>query len=174
MVLIVGLGNPGEQYQHTRHNVGRNCVELLSQTYNIAMSDENQLLGDLGVGCMGEIPVILLNPNTFMNDSGKSIKIVCDFYDIDPSEIVVIHDDLNLDLGQYKIKQEGGTGGHNGLKSILSELNTNQFKRLRVGIGRPVEKGPILDYVLGVPSNDELIVLNNTMSHLVNTPSVFI
>lgn len=151
--LIVGLGNPGSQYQYTRHNVGQWYVEALAQSHSISMKAEKSYFGWSGRGLIANRDIRLLIPTTFMNLSGKSVQAMTSFYKITADEILVAHDELDLDVGTARLKKGGGHGGHNGLKSIIQSLgNSKDFYRLRIGIGHPGHKDLVTNYVLGKPS----------------------
>jgi PTH1 family peptidyl-tRNA hydrolase len=149
--LIVGLGNPGSEYEHTRHNTGVDFLMALADGHDIAMRPESRFFGICGRGSIADHEVRLLFPTTFMNDSGKAVGAVCTFYKIRPEEILVIHDDLDIKPGQMKLRFGGGLAGHNGLKSISQYLgNTQSFMRLRIGIGMPPSHD-VVSWVLGRP-----------------------
>ncbi len=144
--LIVGLGNPGIRYAKTRHNIGFRCVERLASAHGIDVRRQRfeSLLGE------GEVQgkrVVLLEPQTFMNDSGRAVAPASRWYKIPPERVLVAHDDLDLPLGRLRLRPGGSSGGHKGIESIIQVLGTNEFPRLRLGIGRP-EHGDPIDYVL--------------------------
>lgn len=148
--LIVGLGNPGPQYSQTRHNAGAWYVEALAQAYSIPLQLETKFFGHTGRGLIDGKDCRLLIPNTFMNLSGKAVGAIATFYKILPDEILVAHDELDIDAGTVKLKKSGGHGGHNGLRDIIKCLaNCRDFYRLRVGIGHPGDKSQVHNYVLG-------------------------
>jgi PTH1 family peptidyl-tRNA hydrolase len=148
--LIVFLGNPGKQYSRTRHNIG---WQILSYKYP-SSSFQKKFNGEIA----NEGTVKLLKPLTFMNESGRCVEAAASYYNLDPSEILVVHDDLELPFGEIKIQKGGGLKGHNGLKSIKANLNDNNFYRLRFGIGRP-QHGNVSSFVLSAFSKDEAISL---------------
>ena len=158
MFLVVGLGNPEEEYSHTRHNMGFDTINILADKYGLKVSKRNFQ----GLYTIAEIEgkkVILLKPQTYMNLSGKSIKEVMDFYKISPENILVIYDDMDIEKGIIKIRKKGGPGSHNGMKSIVSELKTEEFPRIRVGVGRPENDFNKIDYVIGhVPKEEQEIL----------------
>ena len=145
--LIVGLGNPGRKYEGTRHNVGFGAVDLLAQRFRIDLS-RTKFDALYATGEVAGESVVLLKPQTFMNRSGKSVQAAQAFYGVSAEETVVLHDDLDLDLGQIKIKGGGGHGGHNGLRDIVAKTGSREFLRIRLGIGRP-EHGDVTNFVLG-------------------------
>ncbi|HFB64054.1 MAG TPA: aminoacyl-tRNA hydrolase [Aeromonadales bacterium] len=151
--LIVGLGNPGSQYEQTRHNVGQWYVESLARNYSTPMKPEKSYFGLSARGLIANQHIRLLIPTTFMNLSGKAVQAIASFYKITADEILVAHDELDLDVGTARLKKGGGHGGHNGLKSIIQSLGNNKdFYRLRIGIGHPGHKDLVTNYVLGKPS----------------------
>lgn len=153
--LIVGLGNPGAEYERTRHNVGFWWVDELAQAHNIHFRDEAKFHGQVGRGLVHGREVWLLKPQTFMNHSGRAVVALALFYKILPDEILVVHDELDLPPGAVRLKAGGGHGGHNGLKDIVAHLGSNVFWRLRLGIGHPGERGAVSNYVLGLPRAED-------------------
>ncbi|XJZ27378.1 aminoacyl-tRNA hydrolase [Bacillota bacterium Lsc_1132] len=148
MKLIVGLGNPGREYAKTRHNVGFEVIDELSTRLAIPL-DQAKLKGLYGIGFVNGEKVLLLKPLTYMNLSGESIRAVMDYYQIDQEDLLVIYDDLDLPVGKIRLRQKGSAGGHNGIKSTIAHLGSQQFNRIRVGIDRPKNGMRIPDYVLG-------------------------
>ena len=146
MKLIAGLGNPGRKYKNTKHNAGFMVIDRLAEKYNLSLRKEERKAVVAKKRIKGE-KIILAKPQTFMNKSGTSLGKLVDYYKLDLANVLVIYDDLDLDLGQIKLKPKGGHGGHNGLKSIINHLNSKEFARLRIGIGRP-EYRTVKDYVL--------------------------
>ncbi|MFS0784146.1 aminoacyl-tRNA hydrolase [Bacillus sp. 1P06AnD] len=148
MKLIVGLGNPGKDYERTRHNIGFEVIDELSKRWNITLS-ETKHKGLYGAGYVNGQKVILLKPLTYMNLSGESIRAVMDYFKIDMDDIVILYDDLDLGVGKIRLRQKGSAGGHNGIKSTIAHLGTQEFNRIRIGIGRPQNGMSITNYVLG-------------------------
>lgn len=159
MKLIVGLGNPTEKYQKTRHNVGFEVIDTLVEKYNIPL-DVIKHKGMYGKGKMEGQTVILLKPMTFMNLSGESVSAVAKYYKIPPEDIIVIYDDINLDVGRLRIREKGSAGGHNGIKNIIAHLGTETFPRIRVGVGMKPPKMNLADYVLSHFSEDDQALMN--------------
>lgn len=161
--LIVGLGNPGDEYENTRHNVGAWFVEALAEQHKISLRMETKFKGLFGAfeNCK------LLIPTTFMNLSGQAVKAVANFYKISPEEILVAHDELDFEAGVVKLKIGGGNNGHNGLKDIIANLNSADFYRLRFGIGRPNDKN-YTDYVLHSPSKTDKAQIENAIDNAIN------
>ncbi|OGT31828.1 MAG: aminoacyl-tRNA hydrolase [Gammaproteobacteria bacterium RIFCSPHIGHO2_12_FULL_35_23] len=152
--LIVGLGNPGSNYATTRHNAGVWFIEQLINRYKGELRGEKKLKGQLAKIILQDNEYLILVPSTFMNLSGESVIATMNFYKILPEQLLVAHDELDLPVGAIRIKQAGGHGGHNGLRSIISSIGNNFF-RLRIGIGRPLDNQQVADYVLQPPKNSE-------------------
>ena len=155
MYLIVGLGNPEEEYSKTRHNMGFNVVNKIAKEYNIELN-KNKFQGLYESGIIEGEKVILIKPQTYMNLSGNCVKEVSDFYKIESENILVIYDDMDIEAGKIKLRKKGSAGGHNGMKSIIQMLGTEEFPRIRVGIGRPKHNGDEINYVVGAIPEDEI------------------
>mgnify|MGYP003297433966 CR=1 FL=1 len=160
MFLIVGLGNPGKEYAGTRHNIGFEAVDYIADKYNIELN-RIKFKGIFGEGMINGKKVILLKPTTYMNLSGDSIREVVNFYKIDNEDIIVIYDDISLEVGRLRIKDKGSHGGHNGIKSIIANLSTDVFPRVKIGVGAP--KGDLVSHVLGKFSNSEIEILRESI-----------
>jgi PTH1 family peptidyl-tRNA hydrolase len=145
--LIVGLGNPGRRFTRNRHNIGFQCLDQLARVHQLTF-DKRQGRGRLALGLIEGRAVVLLKPQTFMNESGRSVAPVARFYKIPPERLLVIFDDLDLPSGSVRLRAEGGSGGHKGMRSIIAELGGQGFPRVRVGIGRPPGRMDPADYVL--------------------------
>ena len=148
MYLIVGLGNPTKEYDKTRHNVGFSVIDVLADRYRIDISEKKHK-ALCGRGVIEGQKVLLLKPQTFMNLSGESIRAAADYYKIEPEEMIVIYDDISLDPGQLRIRLKGSAGGHNGIKNIIANLGTQDFPRIKVGVGAKPPRMDLADYVLG-------------------------
>lgn len=164
MYLIAGLGNPEAKYNKTRHNVGFEVIDRISSKTGIPVN-QKKFRGLYGKGMIGGEKVILLKPQTYMNLSGESISSFLKFFDIDPAkELIVICDDIALDVGRIRVRQKGSAGGHNGLKNIISHLQgSNEFLRVRVGVGDKPENGDLVNHVLGRFSGNETEVISQAM-----------
>ena len=148
MYLVVGLGNPGPRYAGNRHNVGFMVVDVLARRMGISLAPARKLKSELGKGTLGDERVLLLVPLTYMNLAGEAVGPAARYYDVPPERIVVVHDELDLPFGTVRLKRGGGTGGHNGLKSVAAHLSTPAFLRARFGIGRPPPGRDVAAYVL--------------------------
>ena len=154
--LIVGLGNPGKEYEFTRHNAGFLCLDLFAQENDIKINrlKFNALIGDAEIGGKR---CILAKPQTFMNNSGEAVRDIASFYKIPPEKIIVIFDDISLPCGRLRIRRKGTDGGHNGIKSIIYQLQSDQFPRIKLGIGAKLHpEQPLADWVLSVMKGDDL------------------
>lgn len=161
MYLIVGLGNPEIEYANTRHNMGFDAINHLSKKLNINVTKE-KFKGLYGDAMLNGEKVILLKPQTYMNLSGESIIQFKQFYKIPPENIIVIYDDIDVDVGKIKIRKKGGPGSHNGMKSVVEKLQTENFPRIRVGIGKPILKEMMIGYVLEKLNGEEKEILNES------------
>jgi peptidyl-tRNA hydrolase, PTH1 family len=159
--LIVGLGNPGAKFDRTRHNIGFDLVDQLAKRWQISVADQKKFQGLVGEGWVNRQKIVLLKPQTFMNLSGQSVRAVLDWYKLEPTEVLVLYDDLDLPLGRLRIRLSGSAGGHNGMKSIISHLGTNSFPRLRMGIGKSDDE--TIAHVLGKFSAAESEIVNETL-----------
>jgi len=160
MFLIVGLGNPGKEYEDTRHNIGFKVIDNIAKEYNIQINRQ-KFKGIYGEGFIEGEKVMLLKPTTFMNLSGESVRAVVDFYNLDNDKILVIYDDISLEVGALRIREKGSAGGHNGIKSIIAHLGSDVFSRIKVGVGQP--DGDLIKYVLGKFTKEEVVVLSETI-----------
>ena len=160
--LFVGLGNPGDKYVATRHNAGFWWVDLIAEQTNTPINIDAKMYG--AVGKLNQ-NAWLLKPSTFMNASGKSVAALANYFKITPEEILVIHDELDLNPGQAKLKFGGGHGGHNGLRDIHAALGTPNYWRLRLGIGHPGNKNEVVNYVLKPPTKDEQSAIDESINN---------
>ncbi|MCX7682550.1 MAG: aminoacyl-tRNA hydrolase [Anaerolineae bacterium] len=160
--MIVGLGNPGPTYAANRHNVGFRCVERLAKTYNLSF-DRRQKKALVAKGMVGTRQVVLVKPQTFMNDSGLAVAPLARFYRIEPARLLVVYDDLDLPFGTIRLRPGGGSGGHRGMLSIITQLGTQHFPRLRIGIGRPPGQMDPAAYVLQDFAAEEELALDRTL-----------
>lgn len=155
MYIIVGLGNPGKQYENTRHNIGFDVIEKLAEEENVAVLEKKHK-AIIGKGYVAGQKCILAKPQTFMNLSGESVRELIDYYKVDETtQLIVISDDISLDVGQLRIRKKGSAGGHNGLKNIIAQLGHDSFIRIKMGVGEKPKGYDLADYVLGHFSAEE-------------------
>jgi PTH1 family peptidyl-tRNA hydrolase len=173
--LIVGLGNPGTEYAATRHNVGAWFVERLAHENSASLRAEKKFYGNYGkINLLGS-DCLLLIPTTFMNLSGQAVQATANFYKITPQSILIAHDDLDLPTGTIKLKQGGGHGGHNGLRNIISRLGSNEFIRLRIGIGHPGHKDQVTNHVLSRTNKQDEKLINAAIDRAIKVlPNILI
>lgn len=164
--LVVGLGNPGYEYRNTRHNVGWMVLDALAERLNVGFS-RSRFRGDLAEVRLDGRRVLLLKPTTYMNLSGESVSSICRFFKIEPREMLVVLDDLDLPLGKIRLRLKGGSAGHKGLISIEEHVGTSDFPRLRIGIGRPERKEDVVRYVLSPFEEDEVPKLRSAVGRAV-------
>lgn len=167
--LLVGLGNPGEQYAHTRHNAGAWWVERLVADLSVQLRLETKFHSKVASIRVGNQNAFVIQPTTFMNLSGRSVRAISQFYQIPPENILVIHDELDFPPGVARLKQGGGHGGHNGLRDIMQQLQTDQFCRLRLGIGHPGDRNQVHDYVLSRPSAHDFSMICDAIDRSIAT-----
>ncbi len=158
---LIGLGNPGKKYKNTRHNVGFMAIDVVASLLNCPKKEKECCFSKI-IECP-EHDVILVKPQTYMNNSGIAVKNLLDDYKLTPDEILVIYDDLDLPLGSIRLRKSGSSGGHRGLKSIIENIKTQDFPRLKIGIGRPKHKSQVVDYVLSEFSKDEKLLIENIL-----------
>lgn len=161
--LIAGLANPGSEYEHTRHNAGAWFVQEIVKDLNIKLRMEAKYHGLHGLAKIHDESCHLLIPTTFMNLSGQSIRACMSYHKIPADAILIAHDEIDLPVGTIKLKLDGGDGGHNGLKDIIRHLNTKQFYRLRIGVGRPTHSKDVVDYVLEPPSKADRLKIDDAI-----------
>ena len=161
MYMIAGLGNPGREYIHTRHNIGFELIDAIAEEYDIGVTSE-KFRALIGKGMINGQKVLLVKPQTFMNLSGESIRPLVDYYKIDPeTELIIVSDDITLSPGGIRIRKKGSAGGHNGLKNIIAQLGTENFSRIRIGVGEKPKGYDLADYVLGHFSKEELVLVQD-------------
>ena len=164
-IMIAGLGNPGAQYVLTRHNIGFMAIDVLAANFNISLKQNNKVPPhEIGSGIIAGSPVILIKPLTYMNRSGEAVAKALNYYNIPLANLMVIHDDIDIQLGLFKFVKNGGAGGHNGIRSIIDSTGTSDFPRLKIGIGRPPSIIPIDRHVLSSFTDDEMSCLQNVLA----------
>lgn len=160
--LIIGLGNPGKPYEHTRHNIGFDVIDELANKWNAPLN-QSKFNGKYASVHRPEGKVILLKPLTYMNLSGECVRPLMDYFDIDVEDIIVIYDDLDLDTGKLRLRGKGSAGGHNGIKSLIQHLGTQEFNRIRVGVSRPPAGVKVADYVLSKFSKEDQLIVKDSI-----------
>lgn len=173
MFLIVGLGNPGEKYSETRHNVGFQVVERLAHLAGLRFG-ESKWRAQVCKGALAGQAVVFVKPQTFMNLSGEAVAPLSAYYKIEPENIIVIHDDLDLDCGRVKLAAQGGAGGHNGIKSLIQHLGSRSFIRVRIGIGRPPQVMPVERFVLARFDGPEAPVMAEALDRAVEAVGLIV
>ena len=172
--LIVGLGNPGREYEATRHNAGFWWVDELARNNDANFRNDSKFHGLVARTALHGHEVHLLKPQTFMNVSGRAVVALALFYKILPDQILVVHDELDLPPGSAKLKLGGGHGGHNGLKDIIAQLGTKDFWRLRIGIGHPGERSEVVNYVLNAPRKEEQVLIEEALQRALDVEASII
>jgi len=171
--LIIGLGNPGREYKKNRHNVGFQAIDRLCKAWDVSLGHlRNKAL--IGQGQHANKTIILAKPQTFMNDSGSSVASLARFFKLPLERVLVVYDDLDLPLGALRLREEGGSAGHKGMASIIKHLGSNEFPRLRLGIGRPAGRMDVMDYVLQDFNSQEQEILSLMLGHAEEATQVFL
>lgn len=173
MYIVAGLGNPTKEYEKTRHNVGFEVIDVLADMLGTTV-EEKKFKGCYGRGMIGGEKVLLLKPQTFMNLSGESVRAAADFYKVDTDHIIIIYDDISLDVGQLRIRKKGSAGGHNGIKNIIAHLGTQEFPRIKVGVGDKPKKMDLADYVLSRFSKEDRAVMEDAFKEAAKAVEVMI
>lgn len=172
MFLIAGLGNPGLSYRRTRHNAGFQAVDQIAAEYGIRFSKKD-FSCVYGEGRIGDDRVILMKPQTYMNSSGEAVRLVMDYFKISPEKLIVICDDIDLPVGSLRIRGNGSAGTHNGMRSIIASIHSEQFTRIRIGVGKDVSL-MLADYVLKKPSKEEQRVLEEVFQKCVRAAELIV
>ena len=174
MKMIVGLGNPGKEYENTRHNAGFNSVDAIAKKYNIDIS-KSEFKSKIGQGYIDGQKVLLVKPQTYMNNSGEAVREVVDFYKLDSTEeIIIIYDDISLDVGMIRVRDKGSAGGHNGIKSIIAHLGSEEFLRIRVGVGDKGENGDLVKHVLGTFKGEDEATIKESYEKAVDAATLIL
>jgi len=166
--LIVGLGNPGDEYSKTRHNAGFLFLDVLAESMGVVFSYEAKFKAQMAKGFLAGRPVRLLKPQTYMNKSGYSVSGCVRYFEIPEEEVLIVHDELDLEPGVVRLKKGGGHGGHNGLRDIIACLSTKEFYRLRLGVGHPGDRKKVVDYVLKSPSKAHALLFEDAVDRVLH------
>ncbi|GEL06535.1 aminoacyl-tRNA hydrolase [Rummeliibacillus stabekisii] len=164
MKLVIGLGNPGKEYEHTLHNVGFDTIDLLAEKWGISLNQQ-KFNAIYGTAHLPEGKVMVMKPLTYMNLSGEAVRPLMDYFDIELEDIVVIYDDLDLEKGKLRLRQKGSAGGHNGIKSLIQHLGTQNFNRIRIGIDRPPVGMKVVNYVLSHYQKEDLPTMEDAFKN---------
>ena len=172
--FIIGLGNPGKTYKNNRHNIGFLFVQEVAKKYGLKVTKKNKLFCNYCEYCINDINYRLFMPNTFMNNSGDSVKAIIDWYKIHPEKLFVIVDDIDLPFGKIRCRKKGGSGGHNGLKNIIDRIKTKDFKRIRIGVGSPPnlkkeKRINTISHVLGDFSKKEKLLIDEIFCKIIES-----
>lgn len=174
MYIIAGLGNPTKQYEHTRHNVGFDVITKMSEKYQIPLKEKKHK-ARYGSGYIAGQKVLLVQPQTYMNLSGECIAELLNFYKLDPeTELLVIYDDISLEPGRIRVRAKGSAGGHNGIKNIIAMTGTQQFARIKVGVGEKPAGWDLADYVLGRFSKEERVLVEEAFDDAITATEAFL
>ncbi len=173
MRIIVGLGNPGSTYIATRHNIGFDTITRISDEYDIPL-DFKKHKALCGKGIIKGEKVLLVQPQTFMNLSGECVRELIDYYKITPNDLIIIYDDISLEVGQLRIRPMGSAGGHNGIKNIIANLGTQEFPRIKIGVGEKPKEWELKDYVLGRFLKEEEPIIRETLDRALKACTVLI
>lgn len=159
--MIVGLGNPGSKYNDTKHNIGFMAVDRIVKDLDVNFTENKNFKAEIGSDFINGEKIYFIKPTTFMNNSGIAVKALLTYYNISIKDMIIIYDDLDMEVGKIRFRQKGSAGGHNGIKSIIAHLGTQEFDRIKVGIGRPNGRMTVINHVLGkFDKNDEIMILN--------------
>ncbi|ODG95187.1 Peptidyl-tRNA hydrolase [Streptococcus agalactiae] len=159
--MIVGLGNPGSKYNDTKHNIGFMAVDRIVKNLDVNFTEDKNFKAEIGSDFINGEKIYFIKPTTFMNNSGIAVKALLTYYNISIKDMIIIYDDLDMEVGKIRFRQKGSAGGHNGIKSIIAHLGTQEFDRIKVGIGRPNGRMTVINHVLGkFDKNDEIMILN--------------
>lgn len=172
--LIVGLGNPGSKYKDTKHNIGFMVIDKLASQLDIKFTEDKIFKAEIGSVFLNGEKVYLVKPTTFMNKSGEAVHALLSYYGLDTSDLLVIYDDLDMEVGKVRFRQKGSAGGHNGIKSIIAHIGTQEFDRVKVGIGRPQQKMTVINHVMSSFHGDEAILIEETIEKVDNAVKYYL
>ncbi|MGI8190471.1 aminoacyl-tRNA hydrolase [Streptococcus iniae] len=161
--MIVGLGNPGSKYDNTKHNIGFTAIDQMAKKHGINFTEEKNFKALIGSTFINHEKIYLVKPITFMNNSGISVKALLTYYNISVNDMIIIYDDLDMEVGKIRFRQKGSAGGHNGVKSIIAHIGTQEFDRIKIGIGRPKQGMTVINHVLGKFDSDDSITIALTL-----------
>lgn len=172
--MIVGLGNPGSKYNDTKHNIGFIAVDRIVKKLDVNFTEDKNFKAEIGSDFINGEKIYFIKPTTFMNNSGIAVKALLTYYNISIKDMIIIYDDLDMEVGKIRFRQKGSAGGHNGIKSIIAHLGTQEFDRIKVGIGRPNGRMTVINHVLGKFDKNDEIMISNTLDKVDNAVNYYL
>lgn len=172
--MIVGLGNPGSKYNDTKHNIGFMAVDRIVKKLDVNFTEDKNFKAEIGSDFINGEKIYFIKPTTFMNNSGIAVKALLTYYNISIKNMIIIYDDLDMEVGKIRFRQKGSAGGHNGIKSIIAHLGTQEFDRIKVGIGRPNGRMTVINHVLGKFDKNDEIMISNTLDKVDNAVNYYL
>ncbi|SUN25308.1 Peptidyl-tRNA hydrolase [Streptococcus agalactiae] len=172
--MIVGLGNPGSKYNDTKHNIGFMAVDRIVKKLDVNFTEDKNFKAEIGSDFINGEKIYFIKPTTFMNNSGIAVKALITYYNISIKDMIIIYDDLDMEVGKIRFRQKGSAGGHNGIKSIIAHLGTQEFDRIKVGIGRPNGRMTVINHVLGKFDKNDEIMISNTLDKVDNAVNYYL
>lgn len=172
--MIVGLGNPGSRYEKTKHNIGFMAIDNIVKNLDVTFTDDKNFKAQIGSTFINHEKVYFVKPTTFMNNSGIAVKALLTYYNIDITDLIVIYDDLDMEVSKLRLRSKGSAGGHNGIKSIIAHIGTQEFNRIKVGIGRPLKGMTVINHVMGQFNTEDNIAISLTLDRVVNAVKFYL
>lgn len=172
--MIVGLGNPGAKYEKTKHNIGFMAIDNIVKNLDVTFTDDKNFKAQIGSTFINHEKVYFVKPTTFMNNSGIAVKALLTYYNIDITDLIVIYDDLDMEVSKLRLRSKGSAGGHNGIKSIIAHIGTQEFNRIKVGIGRPLKGMTVISHVMGQFNTEDNIAISLTLDRVVNAVKFYL
>lgn len=172
--MIVGLGNPGSKYEKTKHNIGFMAIDNIVKNLDVTFTDDKNFKAQIGSTFINHEKVYFVKPTTFMNNSGIAVKALLTYYNIDITDLIVIYDDLDMEVSKLRLRSKGSAGGHNGIKSIIAHIGTQEFNRIKVGIGRPLKGMTVINHVMGQFTTEDNIAISLTLDRVVNAVKFYL
>lgn len=172
--MIVGLGNPGSKYEKTKHNIGFMAIDNIVKKLDVTFTDDKNFKAQIGSTFINHEKVYFVKPTTFMNNSGIAVKALLTYYNIDITDLIVIYDDLDMEVSKLRLRSKGSAGGHNGIKSIIAHIGTQEFNRIKVGIGRPLKGMTVISHVMGQFNTEDNIAISLTLDRVVNAVKFYL
>lgn len=172
--MIVGLGNPGSKYEKTKHNIGFMAIDNIVKNLDVTFTDDKNFKAQIGSTFINHEKVYFVKPTTFMNNSGTAVKALLTYYNIDITDLIVIYDDLDMEVSKLRLRSKGSAGGHNGIKSIIAHIGTQEFNRIKVGIGRPLKGMTVINHVMGQFNTEDNIAISLTLDRVVNAVKFYL